>query len=192
MKIERSVHVQGHCPTLSDLPPEGIGRGHVDPQRRKVGWTVQRCHVLHDPAMRGAYHADFPVAPCLVCGPLDRVVPIQAFLLVGRVKIIACTFGKTASPKVLQQHHVTPRHKGFRHRFDPDDRIRLIVRSPAQNDRELTRQRGAVRIGRAVDICGQPDTVPHRDHHVLRYDNSVVRSRAACHQVFASFVLWIF
>ena len=127
VKIQRAVHVQGHRPALSDLPPEGIGRGDVNPQCRKVRWAVKRCHVLDDSAVGSAHHADLAVAPRLVRRPLDRVVSIEAFLLVGRVKIFASALGKSPPPQVLQQHHVTLRHEGVRHRVYPDDRVRLVI-----------------------------------------------------------------
>ena len=136
-----------------------IRRANSDDHRRQVR-RIERCQRrLVTAAIRPTHRANLPIAPLLRGEPFHRVVAIGSFL--GK-RIPLALAGKAAA-HILNRADVTA--PGVVRTVRHIARCRLIVGSAFQNYRKFSRRRLTAQRGK-IDVSGQADAIPHRNHHV--------------------------
>ena len=133
---------------------DGIDRDH----RGQVGRVHLGQRVLGAAGITRAEGADLAVGPIL---PGDPLHDLKAILGIVNDQSPGPLTGITA-PNVVGNHDIAALRIIDAIRLDPV----LVVGGAGQERREPAGS-GLAIAGRAIDVCGQPDSVLHRDHHVL-------------------------
>ena len=173
---ERPEHVALHRPSFAALVLEAVRRHDVRPDRRKVRRPLERRPHLRDRAVGAADGSDPAVRPRLGRDPLADVVAVASRVRRGGVVVDAGGLGAVAVAQVDERDVVALRDE------EVGDLavalVGLVVRRVEHDRREAAVDEAAV-ARRPVDVEREPHAVPHRHHHVLRDDDSVLAHAAS-------------